>query len=427
MLTSSLVRVRHARQHLIPCYLEADDPAWLESAERLIDLFRSHGNGTRGELEGEIDEIFGDDTAQQVHRGLAKLLEDRCEFAVVSTQPPDQVRAAVFRAATELRQQVGNIVFTEGGEQRPSPQHFDRDAVLAQVAQELNAAPAVVEQSLYADLRSEQQLVAFKDLSAERLLQRYNVALAQAILLRAASVEVMIRDEPPQRYRQLLRLIKFNRLLCEVEAISDNAYRLRLDGPLSLFSSTQKYGLQLALFLPAVLLCKDFELNADIRWGPKRAPKKFRLSSADGLVSHQADTGTYVPAELTMFVEMFRKKVADWDIVEQVELLPLGAGFWVPDFQLIHRASGQVVYLEVLGFWRRSSAVRHLNQLRQHAAAPFVLAVSEQLKVDETDLEGLPAGVYRFRQMPLADEVAQLATELIGAKKHPEACKSQGG
>lgn len=427
MLTSTLVRVRQARQNLIPCYLETDDPAWLESAERLIELFRGHVNGTRGELEEEIEEIFGDATAQQVHRGLAKLLEDRCEFAVVSAQPPDQVRAAVFRAATELRQQVGNIVFTEGGEQRPSPQHFDRDAVLAQVAQELNAAPAVVEQSLYADLRSEQQLVEFKDISAERLLQRYNVALAQAVLLKAASVEVIIRDEPPQRYRQLLRLIKFNRLLCEVEAVADNAYRLRLDGPLSLFSSTQKYGLQLALFLPAVLLCKDFELTADVRWGPKRSPKKFRLESDDRLVSHQADTGTFVPAELGMFADMFRKKIADWDIVEQVELLPLGTGFWVPDFQLIHRPTSQVVYLEVLGFWRKASAAQHLDRLRQHASAPFVLAVSEQLHVEDADLDGLPAGLYRFRQMPLADEVARLATELISAKKHPEACKSQGG
>ena len=44
----------------------------------------------------------------------------------------------------------------------------------------------VVEAGLFADLKSEQRLVQFKDLTAQRLLQRYNVALAQAVLLESA-------------------------------------------------------------------------------------------------------------------------------------------------------------------------------------------------------------------------------------------------
>ena len=38
-----------------------------------------------------------------------------------------------------------------------------------------------------------------------------------------------------------------------------------------------------------------------------------------------------------------------------------------------------------------------------------MLAVSDSLHIEEEDLEGLPAGVARFRNMPLADEVAKLA------------------
>lgn len=410
MLTSTLVRVRYSRQQLIPSYLDADDPAWLEATERLIDLFRSNTPKPRSELEDEIEEIFGDAPTQQVHRGLAKLLEDRCEFAIAPGHSPDQVRAAVFRAATEQRLQAALPVDGDTKLQLP---RFDRAAALERAARELGSDPAAVERALFADLRGEQQLVSFKDISAQRLLQRYNVALAQAVLLRASAVEVLIRHEPPQRYRQLLRLIKFYRLMCEVEAVADDVWRLRLDGPLSLFQSTQKYGLQLAMFLPAVLLCRDFELQAELRWGPKRTPKKFHLAAKDGLVSHYTDTGTYVPPELAMFVEMFRKKVTDWDIAEETEVLPLGSTFWVPDYQLVHRETGQVVYLEVLGFWRRASAHQHLERLRQHAHVPFVLAVSEQLHVEEAEVEGLPAGLYRFRQMPLAEEVARIATELL--------------
>jgi hypothetical protein len=51
--------------------------------------------------------------------------------------------------------------------------------------------------------------------------------------------------------------------------------------------------------------------------------------------------------------------------------------------------------------------------LREHVQVPFLLAVSDQLRIDDAELEGLPAGVHRFRQMPLPDEVARLARAAI--------------
>src|SRR5438552_6211805 len=123
------------------------------------------------------------------------------------------------------------------------------------------------------------------------------------------------------------------------------------------------------------------------------------------MVSHHIDSGMYVPAELGMFAELFRKKIGGWEISEETGVFPLGDGFWVPDFRLKHVATGRAVFLEVLGFWRRSSAERHLERLRKHAREPFLLAVSDQLRVDDAELEGVPAGIHRFRQMPLPDEI----------------------
>jgi predicted nuclease of restriction endonuclease-like RecB superfamily len=407
MLTGKMVSVRYARDRILPRYLDVNDPGWIEVAERLLTLFRSQEGRTRGELEEEQSELFGDDPSQIVHQGLAKLLEDRCEFEIVSGHPPEALRAAVFQAAARQRMAADS-------DDALTP--FERDAVLRQVAIELTLTPESIEQGLFADLKSEQRLVHFKDISAERLLQRYNVALAQAVLYRCTRLHATIRNEPPQRYRQLLRRVKFHRLLCDMEKTGESTYRLHLDGPLSLFSATQKYGLQLALFFPAVLLCRDFEVRAELRWGAQRKPKVFLATPGDGLVSHYADAGTYVPPELGMFVELFRKRVADWDILEETEVFPLGsAGFWVPDFRLIHRATGRKVLFEVLGFWRRSSAEQHLARLRQHVAEPFLLAVSDQLHIEEAELEGLPAGIHRFRHMPLPDEVARLAGEVLAS------------
>jgi uncharacterized protein len=403
MLTGNLVRVRYARDQIVPQYLDAADAQWLQVAEQLLAIFRSSTGVTRGQLEAEIDDLFGALPQPQIPQGLAKLLEDRCEFEVQSSLPPDQVRDAVFLAAAKKRQTLMDEINAA----------FSREQILAQVAEEMKADPTQVEASLFADLKSEQHLTQFRDTTPQRLLERYNVALAQAILLRSSGVEIVLRCETPQRYRQIFRQVKFHRLICDVEPAKGNAYRLRLDGPLSLFSATQKYGLQLALFLPTLLLGADFELKAKLRWGPERRDKVFRLSARDGLVSHQAETGAFVPPEVPMFVEMFQKKITDWEISEETEIIPLGKSFWVPDYRLKHRATGQCVMLDILGFWRRSSVEKHLQLLRDHADRPFILAISDQLNVEEGDLEGLPDNVVRFRNMPLAEKVAKRAGKLI--------------
>lgn len=398
MLTGSLVRVRFSRNRILPVYAAVDDPANLALAEQLLDIYRGQELHSRGEIQNEITAAFGDAPLSFLQQGLAKLLEDRCEFEVVSGQPPDQVRETVFRLAFAAR--------------RVGP--FDRTAVLNAAAGELNMSTEEVEGGLFADLKSEQRMVRFEPITAERLLQRYNVALAQSVLLRAVGVEIDIRREPPAKLRRLFRLIKFHRLVCDVESAGPHSYRLKLDGPLSLFTATQKYGLQLALFLPAVLSCRDWELRADLRWGAERKPKTFTLSPADGLISHLPEHGTYVPPELAMFAEQFRKKATGWRLHDESAVLPLGRGFWVPDFRLEHVATGRSIYLEVLGFWRKSSAELHIKRLREHANAAFLLAVSDQLRIDDADLAELPAEAIRFRQMPLPDEVMKRAAAILG-------------
>src|SRR3954468_2173243 len=133
MLTGKMVRVRYARDRIVPYYLNSEDETWLEVAERLLELFRGQEGRTRGELEEDLAEAFGDDPGQLVHQGLAKLLEDRCEFEVVSGHPPEKLRAAVFRAAGAYRQSAGGPEGLRAA--------FDRSAVLEQVAAELGLTP----------------------------------------------------------------------------------------------------------------------------------------------------------------------------------------------------------------------------------------------------------------------------------------------
>lgn len=399
MLTGNLVRVRNSRKRLIPAYLDVGDGAWREVAEHLLEIFRTLAGRTRGEMEEDVREVIGDHPSQLVHQGLAKLLEDRCEFEVDSELPPDELREKVFLAAAEVRR---------------NRKILDRTAVLEQVATETASTAEAVDRGLFADLKSEQRLVRFDDFTVDQLLHRYNVALAQAILLRSTSVTARVFGESPIRYRQLFRSIKFHRLICDIQPSGRDEYTLRLDGPLSLFSATQKYGVQLANFLPTLIQCKRFELKAEVRWGAQRTEKTFEISDGDGLKSHTVDYGDYTPKELLMFAESFRKSVEGWELSEEPDVVSLPSGYWTPDYRLVHSATGAFVRLEILGFWRRTDAEKLLKRLAAEHKQPFILAVSEQFNIDESLGEDLNEQIYRFKRTPIPGEVVKLAERLIG-------------
>lgn len=400
MLTGNLVRVATSKQRVVPRYLDHESQQWLEVAESLLLIFREGVGMTRGEIEAEIDELVGEGMATLAHRGLAKVLEDRAEFEVVAEVPPDVLREKVFTAAAGQRK-LGRTGLVR--------EPFRRDEVLAEVGAALNMEPDQVAAALFADLKDEARLLQFEDLSALRLIDRYNVALAQAVLLRSVLITVEVRREKPARYRQLFRQLKFHRLLYRVEGDMAEGYAFHIDGPLSLFSATNRYGLQMALFLPTLLHCEDFRLDAELRWGPKREPRTFHLESRDGLVSHRDDTGTYTPPEVAAFVERFRQVAPAWEVTEATDVVPLGRdGVWVPDYRFVHRKTGLDVYVEVLGFWKRSSLERLLKLLPGRGPARYILAISDRLKVDEDALDDLAGPVLRFKEIPNANDLAAL-------------------
>jgi predicted nuclease of restriction endonuclease-like RecB superfamily len=410
MLTGDLVRVRTSKERIVPLYINRNSPQWLEVAESLLMVFREGVGMTRGEIEEEIDDMFGGGgKATVIHRGLAKVLEDRAEFEVVADVPPEQIREKLFTAAAEYRRRLAVERPDEAKPALTARASFRRDEVLATVAQELNLSPDTLLTGLFADLRDENRLLRFEDMTAQRLLDRYNVALAQSVLLRSVRVEAEVRNEGPARYRQLFRRLKFHRLVYRVQGTMSDGYTIHIDGPLSLFSATTKYGLQMALFLPALLHCHDFRLDAELRWGPRREPRSFHLDASTGLMTHQQDSGMYVPAEIPAFVERFRQVAPAWELSDCTDVVELGReGVWIPDYRAIHKSTGTDVLIEVVGFWKKSSLDRLLRLLPTLGPPRYVLVVSEKLKVDEGSLGEFSGPILRFKEIPSAPELASL-------------------
>ena len=427
MLTSDLVNARLYKKKVHPRYVNARDPDYLEMAAQLIDTFDEHVGRSRGELDAELKEVLGTDTDFQLHRALAKLLMDRCVFEEVSLAEPAALREVVFDLAADAWRSDRTPLESTDDENRAEDEggtedgeefrrhRFDRAAVLGRaadrLADDLEEAVEVesVERGLYADLKDEQRILRWKRCKPDWLLHRYNVALAQGVLLRALEMEIHLGEASVAKHRALFRKIKFFQLMHRIkESAKDDetGWRIVLDGPASLFQSSTKYGLQMASFLPTLLHFDDWRLEAKVAWGPKRRRVTFELDPSQGLRSHTQLTGQWQPEELQWLPKQLDELETDWTVSTDGDLVNLGGeGVLVPDYVFTHGPTGTEVVMEVFGFWNRGSIEGRLKLLRRHGPKNLILAVSSQLATGREDLDDAGAEVYVFRTHPIARKV----------------------
>lgn len=407
MLSADLLRVRSTRGEIRPRYIDGSHRETLDLAERLIEIFAEHEGRPRRELDQELKDFLGSGTDFLLHRALAKLLHDRSTFDTESAADPEELRRATFAAAAAVYRRAHDPA-------DPHPFHFEREAVLAEAAAGLGLAEEELERGLYADLKDEQVLTGFERCSPEWLLRRYNVALAQGVLLRAEELTIRIEGQEPRAYRELFRKVKFFQLLHRVKRLEDG-YEIVLDGPMSLFKASSKYGLRMASFLPTLLHFEGWTLVAALRWGKRRFKKSFRLSSAEGLESHTRLRAQWQPEEVGWLPAEFEKLESDWLVSTEGELVDLGGeGVLVPDFVFDHGPSGIRVYMEVFGFWRKGAVVSRLELLRRHGPENLVLAISKQLAAGQEGLDEVPGEVYVFRSAPIARQVLKVLGRFVG-------------
>ncbi len=378
MLTPELVltRKRSGRLSVAPLTGKERERA-LEIAAVVLETARAAESKSRGELAAAWAELGFSGRERKLADGFAKLVEDATELETAAEVDPVALRREVFTRAAAQR--------AAGG--------FERAQVLAQAAEAMGIEN--VEPSLYADLKSEQRVVAVPKLSPESLVQRYQDGSRQAVLLRAVRVTAEVRDASPLAYRALFSKLKFRRLLHRIEPLGDGGYRIVIDGPFSLFDNVTKYGLALALVLPVLEECGSLKLTAELRWGPRREPITFEHE-------HQGAGGgeaAPLPDEVAELLSAYERMKSPWRAERATEILDLpGVGLCVPDLSFVHEKSGRRVLLEVLGYWSRDAVWRRVELVEKGLSERIVFAVSQRLRVSEEVLDDAEhAALYVYK------------------------------
>lgn len=375
MLPSELLFSFKRGAQVYPRFLRREQHAW---AEQVLQLIGEHQHRPRGELQTALRALEGDSPDYRIVRGFAHLALNAAEFTLATGElEPEALRREVFTAAAERGY----------GETQAQ-------WVLESVAPRYRLEPEALREALYADLPENHLLTVLPEFTPDQLVDRYNLAQAQGLLYAALYLRLIAHRNVPGEYRRLFQQLKFHGLMYTVEGNLDDGYQIYVDGPASLFKQTRKYGLQMALFLPALLRVSRWEMEAVLQRDSQEL--SYRLDSTSPLRSLQAPPPAYDSLLEARFADRWDKLGTPWALEREVEIIDLKGTVFVPDFALRH-ADGRVAHVEIMGFWHPDYLRRKLDKLRRAAMPDLIVAVSERLNAGADDFRDIPGPVLFFK------------------------------
>ena len=399
MLTADLAMSWQRGDRVHPRYIDVEDEEYLRAAEDLVALFVAHDGRARAALEESLQEYVGTGTDYRILRGLIKLLTDRCEFETSAPAEPEEIRRALFLKARE---------------RHPVMTLETRAELAGEVARELSCEPESVMDALYADLTDNQRLTVFEPLTAAELLDLYNVAQAQALLYRSVEMRLWLEPQAPEGFRELFGAIKAYRLIHTVKGNSAAGYEVRLDGPASIFQRSQKYGIQMAVFLPALLLCKGWRMRAEIQARQNRVAYFELTSEQTVLRSHYPEVTPYENPAVEKLASTWARAAGGWTLEPSRAVIDLGDSAFIPDYVLRHEAAGAHVFLELLGFWTPDHLRERLLEFEHAGLDNFILCAWDDLRGTRDPMTNVPPNTIVFKRSLDPAAVALMADKLIG-------------
>ena len=370
MLNKETLRYKIEGDTIRPLFSKVNG-ALLDVAEGLLTFYRSQQGSTRNEIQDALTPHLYRAHNLTIARGLNKLIEDRCVF----TDPRDR------RA---LREQVFAASAAALAGAKPDLRQHHKD-----IAAELGMSSKQLYDELYADLPNAAVLEEFCELGGHQLMQIFNMAQAQGLLIYAQSMEIAIADTDVAVRRRLLKAMRFRRLLAQVKQDDVGNLIMSVSGPGSVLEQHQRYGLQLALFLPAIACAADWAISAEVNCPKKekRSRVRLQLDASSGLHGENKFLG-YIPDEVTGLLERLQKQCPDWQCDDQAPLVNLANGeILVPDLRI--KTDTHSYAVEFFHRWHANMLRRRLQQMERGELPDYLVIGVDRSVLKKKDFKDL--------------------------------------
>src|ERR687891_65650 len=416
MLTLQLLRVRTRNGAIFPLFCTKEQD--VELAKKIIQEFEQtwKNKENKAVLEDRISAIEESDAGSdyKLVRGFYALLERRCRFkskdsnsdndsetsssttTIIPIIDPPRIRKAVFEESSKR-----GFALTE----------LERREIADSVASKLHlSSHDVVLKALWSDLDDNLILDYFDAIDPEALVGWYNLSLMQTLLFNCTKLDFYISGG--SNWKHVLRSVKRLGLMYHLQQPQqqqENRIICSLEGPLSLFKLTDRYGTLLAKLLPSIIFSSDkkressggeWHLEAWIVRKTMEGRKiyEFKISKNEIPELMTDPYPSFPPSSITekevagpssgynnyhnfdsaveeKFAKRFEQAETGWRLTREPDPLVLSnGGAFIPDF--IFEKYDRKIYLEIVGFWTKEYLERKLQKL----ADIFVSADSRKKK-----------------------------------------------
>ncbi|MCH9657987.1 DUF790 family protein, partial [archaeon] len=288
-------------------------------------------------------------------------------------------------------------------------------------------------------------LTQFDIINTKDLILWYNLSLFQTLLFRCTRLEFCVKGG--LHWKQVLRNVKKYGLMYNLEYYSENApdddsVNCTLEGPLSLFKMTDRYGTSMAKLLPSIVSTPTWKINGSIVKktddGPKiysfelshESAKEFLRSTIESPY-HNDDDYVYDSSTESAFAKRFHQYFDQsdkfgWKISREPDPLIADGKAMIPDF--LFERFGRKVYFEIVGFWTKDYLERKAAKLKvlfhddeNNKNIDLLVAVNSDLACSQIETISKDK-IFTFQKdvsiKPILEYLKKIDDEIIEEKIH---------
>lgn len=272
----------------------------LELSNNLITFFNESIGIRRYDIEEEIKSFNIEKINPKVIQGLADLLFKRSTFSENSRSDTVELRRLLFSTSAGYWKSVG-----EG----QTDISLHRQNIIRAAAAHGDLPPVIGEQQLFGDYTANQCLSEFDPPTAEQLINRFNIAQVQGLLLDSRSLELRVHRRYGPGLKQLMQMMKFHRLLFMLVETDSNWFTMQIDGPGSILENSRSYGIEIARFFPAILLLNvPWKLTARLKVSNRRRIFTLELTEESPYHSFLQSNNIWTHEKTVALLKRFNEK-----------------------------------------------------------------------------------------------------------------------
>ena len=153
-------------------------------------------------------------------------------------------------------------------------------------------------------------------------------------------------------------------------------------------------------------------MEADVEWQPRKVAKLALASSGIALMATRKKRGSWQSDEEKMLMSRFKDGVEGWLLARKATVVKLDRGeVIVADYQLTS-PDGEVVVVDVVGFWRQAYLARR-SSLFSQVSERVVMVVADRMKTEGERIEEHSVPVVYFKGVVKPNELIEAARRAL--------------